>query len=276
MTNGMILLRTIRLDEGSVGLAEAVGEASGLPVTMLVDERKGSAGKCALPKIGMDMTAYRSLGLYLPRDVGWLCGDYGLYFARREYPDVTHFWMIENDVRIGGDASSFFAACAGRPDIDLLVARYRRSESDWWWNATLAARDITPYRCFFPVVRISARAIDLLYAKRREQSRVYSRRLVWPNDEGFVATTIAHSTLNAVDLRYVVPGCYDDETYTFEELIDENALPEADGPRLYHPVLSGENLRAKRRRLQQGWARSSLAERARRKMGRILNSRLSW
>ena len=276
MTGGMILLRTMRLDTDSIDLAGTVNRASGLPVTMLADERKGPAGECAFPKIGMDMAAYRSLELYLPPDVGWLCGDYGLYLARRRFPGISHFWMIENDVRIEGDAPSFFAACGMRPEIDLLVARYRPSEPDWWWNATLAARDITPYRCFFPVVRMSAQAIDLLYAKRRRQSGIYSRRMAWPNDEGFVATTIAQSTLRAVDLNDVVTDCYDDETYTFEELIDGTALPETDGPKLFHPVLSGEYLVAKQQRLQRGWERSSLAERARRKAGRVLNSRLSW
>jgi len=246
----MILLRTTRIDTSTRALAGDLRAASGGTVAMLVDERRGSQDAGGMPKVSVTDEACAALGLYRPADYGWRCGDYGFYLARRQYPAETHFWMIDYDVRIGGDAAAFFAACAARPEIDLLAAHVRATGRDWWWCASVASTDAEPRRCFFPVVRLSARAADVLLAKRRAHVRRPLRRLLWPNDEAFVATAVGAAGLSSADFNALGKTFYDDETFTYTEVIDADEFVPGDGPpRLHHPVLSGEDLARKRRKL---------------------------
>jgi len=274
----MILLRTTRIDTGTRQLAADLGAASGDTVAMLVDERRGLQDAGGLPKVSVTDEACEGLGLYRPADYGWRCGDYGFYLARRQYPAATHFWMIDYDVRIGGDAPAFFAACAARPELDLLAAHVRATGRDWWWCASVASADAEPRRCFFPVVRLSARAADVLLAKRREHGRRPLRRLLWPNDEAFVATAVEAAGLSFADFNALGQTFYDDTTFTYTEVIDGDGFAGGEGPpRLYHPVLSGEDLARKRRKLVEDHGKPTPRwERAYRRAAAAVNGATRW
>ena len=272
----MILLRTTEVTPPVLDLADRLGAASGLPVSMLVDERHGSVGPSRHPKLVLDADSYASLGLHLPTDVGWRCGDYGFYLARRVHPEVERFWMIEFDVRLTGDAALFFDAAAKRSDLDLLAGRLQPADRNWWWFAHLASADARPWRCFFPVIRLSARAIDQLYAKRRDHSRTLSRIALWPNDEAFVATTVVHEGLRRDDLNDLGPF-YDDETFSYENLLrDEGADTGTGPPRLLHPVLDGERYTRKYARMQAAYRLDPLPFRVRRALVRRVNGFCAW
>lgn len=273
----MILLRTTQLGPETLAFGDALRAASGQPLAVLVDERTGSVGDCRFPKLSLNKKTYGGLGLHLPGDVGWRCGDYGFYLARRHYPQVEHFWMIEDDVRITGDTRLFFERFAARPEFDLLAARLRPAGLDWWWWAHLASSDAKPYRCFFPVVRLSGRAIDTLYAKRRRHSRLPSRIALWPNDEAFVATTIARSRLNAADLNALGRVFYDEETFSYENVLNgDNLPPSGPAPRLLHPVLFGDRYGMKIERRAREATRTPMHFRIRRAAVRRVNTLLGW
>lgn len=272
----MILLRTTTIDDGIVAFGEMLEAASDSPVVALVDERAATASGEGLPKLSLNAAAYAELGLFTPHDVGWRCGDYGFYAARRRFPEVERFWMIEFDVRILGRAAEFFERCAARGDLDLLAARLRPADQGWWWHGHVASANARPYRCFFPVVRLSAGAIDLLMARRMAHSRQLSRRLLWPNDEAFVATTVVESGLTWSDLNDL-GDFYDDETFSYEAVLDEASLPPSIGaPKLYHPVLSGERYARKVAQLARERRRESVGFRLQRAITRRINAKRRW
>ena len=276
----MILLRTTRVDPATVAFARQLEQASGERIAMLVDERQGVVDTHGRDKVSLTHQACAAIGLYAPSDFAWRCGDYGFYVARARFPDERHYWMIEYDVRLTGDAGRFFAAWQSRPAVDLVAAHIGPAGGDWWWRATVTSSDAEPRRCFFPVVRLSARAVDALATKRRQHSRRPLRRALWPNDESFVATAAQAAGLTAADLNDAGFRVYDDETYSYTNVLDGAALaddaPDA-APRLYHPVLEGDDLARKLARTQKDHGKPTpLAERAYRKLVARVNGATKW
>ncbi|RYE93096.1 MAG: hypothetical protein EOO77_45940 [Oxalobacteraceae bacterium] len=184
--------------------------------------------------------------------------------------------MIEFDVRLIGNAALFFDAAAKRPDLDLIAGRVQPADRNWWWFPHLASADARPWRCFFPVVRLSARAIDRLHAKRRDHSRTLSRIALWPNDEAFVATTLVHEGLRHADLNDL-GHFYNDRTFSYENLLrDEGADAGSGPPKLQHPVLDEESYARKHARMQAGYRSDTLAFRIRRMLVRRINGQRAW
>jgi hypothetical protein len=275
----MILVRTTPEALASASsLGDRLAAASGLAVAMLIDERRAPAGECRHAKIGLTRAGYADLGLHMPPDVGWRCGDYGLYAARHRYPQIEHFWLFEDDVRVTGDAERLFRISADLPELDLMVARLAPARADWWWWPHLSSSDAPPWRCFFPVMRISARALDTLHAIRRKHSGQLSRKALWPNDEAFVATTVVHQGFARADLNDVCPALYDDATFSYDNLLRADVDDRGtDGPpRLLHPVLGGEAYARKAGRKAASHRPPSLAYLARRTIARRVNSLRRW
>lgn len=277
----MILLRTERVDAQLEAFAKSLEELSGLPTLFLVDERRGAVDAMGRRKISITQKACEDIGLYCPDDFGWRCGDYGFYLARAQYPETATIWMIENDVRIAGtDPAAFFRKFRDEK-ADFVASYLSPAEADWPWYKTLQARDARPFKCFFPVVRLSSHAIDLLREKRRSQARRWNRRWLWPNDEGFVATTLVNAGIACMDLNNGEPSVYRPDEFSFAPVMD-GALPivSADPVALFHPVLEGEALMRKRERLQtrenQRWTLSRVRRRAREAVLRRLNSQVRW
>ena len=100
------------------------------------------------------------------------------------------------------------------------------------------------WRCLFAVVRLSAVAIDTLYAARRRASLLHRARgrgpEAWPNDEAFVASTLARLGFASRDLNDF-GQVYDEAGFSFWLPISQREFDTSgrDGW-LYHPVLSGQ------------------------------------
>lgn len=230
----IILLRTRRVDEHNQLFAEQLRQASGCEVRFLVDERAAAVPSDDPSVLSLNSASYKSLGLFIPPDVGWRCGDYGAYLAWRQNPNRSFYWIIEDDVRIAGNASEFFRLCAAS-DSDLLAADFREMKrGHFWWPHTVSS-DAVPHWCLFGAIRLSSKAVELSYAKRRSHSRKLNRRAMWPNDEGLVATTVAASGLQATDFNEIHPNLWDDATFSvISEPIQFRTEPGP--PRLLHPV----------------------------------------
>lgn len=237
----MILLRTTEISRVIVEFSNALAAASDLPIVLFVDERNGPVDAGGRPKLGFDRRTYADMGLYVSPDVGWRCGDYGFYIARRSFPDAEHLWMIDYDVRLTGDARRFFEVIGSRGDLDFVAPKLQPADDGWWWSKYLVSSDARPWRCFFPVIRLSAHAVEALYEKRRAHSRQLSRVAMWPNDEGFVATTLVNTGLTRADLNDFGHRFYDDATFSYKNVIDgDNVDCHTGSPELLHPVLTGE------------------------------------
>jgi len=275
----MILFRTRDLPPLHRGFARELAEIRGERFACVVDERCGEVDTAPWPKVSLTVPACERLSLYCPDDVGWRCGDYGLYLARAAFPDEPFFWLIEPDVRFGGGgAAAFFDVFRSDTEIDLLVADLRRADRTYFWEFMVAARNLPVYRCIFPLVRVSARAIDYLLAKRVLLSRNRRRRRDWPNDESFVATLLENNPdMVCRDLNDFGPTLYDDTTLSFWKPLDgEKLRMREDRVTIYHPVLFGGDYRAKMERVEAPQPDRRLTSRIRRRLIREVNKRTRW
>jgi hypothetical protein len=244
MSDTAILVRTHYLDEELRRLIASLAESSPHPVRALVDESVRPVEFGSIPKISLGPELAGELGLYDGADkLYWRCGDYGLYAARRALPQVERFWLIEPDVRIRLDRpGAFFDRFADDP-ADLIVSNLRPAEPSWDWRKTMD--DGGPvWRCLFPLVRLSARALDHLLQARRE----FGARFVaagadsqfWPNDEVFAATTLMRAGLDCRDLN-AGGEVYDPATFGYWwPLSDRQVVETGREGFAYHPVLNGD------------------------------------
>ena len=94
----------------------------------------------------------------------WYFSDYPLLFFHRQRPEYDSYWLVEYDVRFTGNWRMLFDQA---PEGDLVgthVARYVSSR-DWvWWRQkdVLGVEDRLRVKCFFPLLRFSNRALDLV------------------------------------------------------------------------------------------------------------------
>ena len=246
MARTAVLIRTHFVDDALLALAERLAADGKFEVYALADESRGALDFGTIPKLSLTAQVIADLGVYAgaPKLL-WRCGDYGFYAARRGLPQYDAFWMIEADVRLNTDRpSSILDRFPGSDEIDFLAGRLRLAEGDWDWGATMDAAGGPVWRCLFAVTRLSARAIDHLHEERRRASAAHlaERRdpALWPNDEAFVATTMARSGFPMRDLNDF-GQVYDEAGFSFWFPMSEREL-EACGRDgfIYHPVLSGE------------------------------------
>ena len=246
MSRAALLIRTHFIDDGVRALIDGLRRDDALDVFALVDERRGPLDFGDIPKVALAGDLPQSLGLYAETpNLMWRCGDYGLYAARQRLPEYGAFWMMEPYVRI--HAAKPLGLLAGFPppdEVDFLAASLRPAESDWNWARTMDPAEGPIWRCLFPLVRLSARAIDIMLDERRrasERFRVSGRDPVfWPNDEVFTASTLIRRGLVCRDLNDF-GQVYDPANFSFWFPISERELA-AGGQegRIYHPVLSGQ------------------------------------
>ena len=265
----MILIRATRLDERTVRFADELGAASGLAVACILDERHGVQAS-PFPKVSVTAAACQALGLHCPDDFAWRCGDYGYYLARRQFPDVPMFWMIEYDVRFSGRSPKpFFDFFARFADVDFIAAHFEPASPRWGWYRYAGGRGVEPYRCLFPLTRLSAAAADRLLAKRVAHSRQPWRRFMWPNDESFVATSVHHWGLPSGDINGFGRTFYDPASFSFLNAIDGDSLDDRE-LRIYHPVAFGEAYARKVAELRRTEEPEPFSKRLRKFVGRLL------
>jgi len=278
MTKTLILVRATRLTPRNLTLADTLAAASGHPVAFVLDGRFPVGVASERQALMVTKPDCEALGLYCPDDFTWRCGDYGLYLARKTMPDFERFWLVEHDVLITAP-QAFFPAFDSDPEPDLVATYYRPADKSWFWTRHVEGRNVRPYRCMFPVVSISARAVDALLAKRVEHASQARRRNLWPNDEGFVATALTAAGFRCRDFNDLGRAYYDEASFTFDSPIDgDRFAPPANRPWLYHPVLAGDAYRDKMARLRDepDLRRPSLLRRQTDRVSRRLAALASW
>ena len=245
MAGTAVLIRTHFVDEALLAQAGRIAAEGVFDVYAVADETRAPLDFGPIPKVSLTPAVISDLGLYAGApNLLWRCGDYGLYAARRAVPQYDGFWMIEPDVRVNADRpSDVLARFPGPGEVDFLAGRLRPAEADWDWMVTMDPAGGPIWRCLFAVTRVSARAIDLLHETRLRASaaQVAEGRdpKLWPNDEAFVATTLAHSGLCVRDLNDFGP-VYDEAGFSFWFPLSEREVA-ASGREgfIYHPVLGG-------------------------------------
>ncbi|WP_353809387.1 hypothetical protein [Agromyces sp. SYSU T00194] len=202
-------------------------------------------------------------------DLGWRCGDYA-YYALAHARAFDHAWLIEPDVRFAGADPAALLRELDASEADLVAPDIRRAV-DWLWQPHLTTRGVAePWRCFFPLTRLSRRAVD---AARDLRHRVQwqDSHVGQPNDEGIVATAVLGAGLSSEDLRAGRPETF--AHFHHRPKLTVESLAGA-APGVAHPVVDHEGfVRALRRELllaTRADVRSLLRGRRRRGAVRIL------
>jgi len=240
----IVVCRTHFLDDRLIGFARSVHGVDGYQVVFAVDESHGSVETHEFEKISLTREAFAPLGLFTEiHDIFWRCGDYPLYLARLRYPQCDTFWLCEYDVTINrAKPVSFFQELDAAHDHDFLASHFRRPEGWWTFQHAMEGRYAEVYRSYFPLVRLSGRALDFAMAERAHASAemrliAHHQRPEWPNDEAFIATTLQNNHFRCADYNDL-GTFYTRDTFWMSVLLHPTNLPPHDGL-LYHCVRSG-------------------------------------
>lgn len=170
-------------------------------------------------------------------DAGWRCGDYA-YYALQQALDVDRAWLVEPDVQFLGMDVRAFLDDLDASDADLIATDIRPGD-DWFWSYQLTSRGVEePWRCFFPLTRLSRAAIGASLDLRRRLQWIDGGDFGHPNDEGVVATAVMNAGLTGEDLRLLQPDAFTHFHHRPKLHRDVvAALP--DGVHVAHPCLEG-------------------------------------
>lgn len=174
--------------------------------------------------------------------VMWHNSDYRFYYAKNILPDYDFYWQIEYDVFCNGDSYSSFFEKYSQSNEDLLICDLREEtiNGEWYWaNGIDWAYKDKIYGSFFPICRLSSKAINFLYNKRIELFKQYKNLnkneadYRWLFGELFVPTELINNGFSAksIDEKYVSHDFWNKEFDLNEDRIFENP-----DNLLYHPV----------------------------------------
>ncbi len=240
-SKNLIVFRTHFLDQRLLALIESIRSAPDYEVVVAADEIGRTVETYGVPKISMTAAPFDALGLYTELyDMLWRCGDYPLYLARQAYPDAANYWLIEYDVAINRpDPIGFFRDHDVAHTHDLLSTHFREREPGWHWGDPMQGEYDVVWRSYFPLVRLSGRAIDFLLERRvmasnRIRAIAPQFRPEWPIDEVFVACEMHYNGFECADFAEL-GDCYDRTTFFNDVLVHPDQLPPHDG-KIYHMV----------------------------------------
>lgn len=248
----VILLRTHFVDEAIRAMAARLRRETGWRVTLVVDctRREPEIGE-GEEVIRLTTGLFEELGVLPVPDASWRCGDYAFYAARRHYPGAAFLWMIEPDLRLNfADWGAFFRAFDPARDADLLVTHLTPAEDHHAWKRTMAPFSQRTMTCMYPLLRVSARAVDVMHEGRRALTERFLNEALpdgtmrshadWPNDEIFTATVLQEAGLVCRDINSGGNQFYDALSFSFAHLISAKRLDRSppDG-KIHHPVEHG-------------------------------------
>ena len=177
------------------------------------------------------------------RDVGkimWYNSDYPLYIIRKFLPDYDYYWSIEADVFCNGNSYEPFFKKYESDDSDLIIQDYRcfkDSDENWYWNpfSDWIYEGQTKYGSLFPVARLSGKAADFLYNRRKEHAKIFEEKSILPSSrwifcESFVATELSNNGFKCKNLG--------EDKLRYQPVYNLNKERIFENPdfKLYHPV----------------------------------------
>ncbi|GJD78046.1 hypothetical protein [Methylobacterium gregans] len=224
-------------------------ESSDRDVLIAADETRTPWPDGLGRKVSLTRETIESLGLPFESSYLWMLGDYALYGCRNAVPNFDFYWLIEQDVAIRyTEALEFFKIFDGAQE-DLIAPELGRVDRSWWtWTETMEPFVGRTWRCFFPVTRLSGRAIDYLFHRRKSVfSHIAATRdktgtvLRIPNDEAFVASELCEAGFLCRDINDFNERIYCTDTFRFRRPFPAGFLDVmAADRRIYHPVLGND------------------------------------
>lgn len=165
-----------------------------------------------------------------PNGLGWLCGDY-FYYALADNTDADYYWLIEPDVAFTFDDLSEFFGKFQTATQDALLHNFAKAPESWAWTERAKAIHHDVYQAFFPLSRLSFRAVEACKQERQAVTAHFKHNDIalgqFPNDESLVATAVVKHGLEVEKLNFFWPNSFKYFTYRNAVLGDKakNLLP---------------------------------------------------
>lgn len=178
------------------------------------------------------------------KGLGWLCGDY-FYYAMHNSVASEYYWLVEPDVGFTFDKISEFFSLFEEIKDDALVQSFQKSPNNWMWRESAELINSQAYKSFFPLTRLSEKAIIECKKARQELTKRLSNQEYpvkhYPNDEALVATVVGNSsTLTISNMINHFPNSF--KYFTYMQSI--SVMPEAKNilpmNQVIHPIRSVE------------------------------------
>ncbi|MBT0730302.1 hypothetical protein [Rosenbergiella nectarea] len=202
-------------------------------IIVISDERENKVGFSKYTKIKFDIDSISSLNLMTCDDMQWRFGDYALYLADVCSPSYRYIWLIEPDVYFNKIEPKDFFSLYESIDTDLLTSYFEPSDKAWPWHSYKNELNVDiVYKSFFPLLRVSQKAINIIYA-----DRVLLKTLA--NDESFFASRLIENKLT-----YETFDCHPDISYnknTFSFRLPHFSKFVRGDSNIYHPVFHDLN-----------------------------------
>ena len=170
----------------------------------------------------------------------WYNGDYPFYYIRKNFPHYDYYWCTEYDVFCNGNSYRPFFKKFEKDKSDFISADFRHVDLDnprWTWSdktGWMYNRDEN-YGSFFPVVRLSAKALDFLYKRRIEHGDIFEKVKDNPENRWIFCEAFAPSELmkHGYECKLM-----DTEKLRFspDNTLNKERIFEFPNYKLYHPV----------------------------------------
>lgn len=201
--------------------------------------------------VAMTPALLKEMGLIFPEDWAWRCGDFCHYAAARAYPDYDHYWLFEPDVAFNQVTVSEFLAATDASDADFLASASGPANKNWPHAASVLTMFPKAHQCFFPITRLSARAIAALLPQRIALAQHWQaqglHKTLYANDEAFVATAIAATAgLRFEAFRALAPGFFTNNPplFSWRRSVMDVDMPHLP-PGILHPVMDKATFEAR-------------------------------
>ena len=188
----------------------------------------------------MDLPYFSHTGEKTFAKVMWNNGDYRFYYVRKFFPDYDYYWQFDYDVFCNAPTYEGFLKKFSDNRADLLIKGCNETTKDgtWPWSRGVdwIYSDKKIYAGFFPVERLSARAIDFLYKRRLEHAKNFHEdggKNKWPFSELFTPTELMNNGFSCENLDE--PNVHLKNFY----LNDDRFFITPDD-KLYHPIKSAK------------------------------------
>ncbi len=171
------------------------------------------------------------------KDVMWANADYRFMYIRKIFPDYDYYWSFDYDIFCNGKSYKPFLRKYNKRKDALVICSFRQESHDsaWCWVKGIdwLYKNQQLYGSFFPVCRLSGKAIDFLYRKRLlyagEYNQIPENR--WPFSELFVPTELMN---NGFSCSSIWANTIHLKNYN----LNEDRIFEYPDNKLYHPVKS--------------------------------------
>ncbi|MEO9827034.1 MAG: hypothetical protein ABJF50_21750 [Paracoccaceae bacterium] len=231
-----VLIRAHQFSAQEALLAERLEAAFKTSVIFVTDDTNGAVDTGRFAKIGIHKYRVRELigGRILPQ-WGWQFGDVFYYAAAEALPHTTHFALIESDVYASPKGAERLAEVLMAGKEDILSPRLEHTDSPPTSSKDLDQLGLkNTVTSFFPITRVSRKALDLMQALRRRERETPRLRI---NDEAILASIALGPDVTSLNLTQSAPDLFDPEGFTTERTQLFEHLSEAHhGTALLHPV----------------------------------------